>query len=364
MDFDHPDRLRRLRTRLAERSLDGLLVTGEKNIHYLSGFSGSDSLLLVTGDRAVLITDFRYREQAEEELAPGCEPRLRASTPLFAAAAALIREQGLERIGFEEDRLSWAAYRRLEEELSGRRLAAAGRLLSELRMIKDPAEISRIRNSAARTGRVLDRFRDWLKPGKSEASLSRRLAGEFYRAGGSPAFEPIVAAEAHSSHPHAAASDRRIGEGVICLVDLGGKWSGYNADLSRTLVVGSYPRRFKTVYRAVLAAQKTALRAIRPGVRAAAVDRAAREVLAGRGYGEYFGHGLGHGIGLEVHEPPAVNPRSKDILREGMVITVEPGVYIPGWGGIRVEDTVLVTAAGSEVLTSGPKTLESCLVEW
>ncbi len=364
MEFDHPARLRRLRSRLADHSLDGLLVAGGESIYYLSGFSGSDSLLLVTGDRAVLVTDFRYREQAEEELAPGCEPRLRSSAPLIAEAAALIRERGLDRIGVEEDRLSWAAYRRLEEELSGKRLVAAGRRLSELRMIKDPAEISRIRNSAVRTGRILTRFRDCLKPGRSESSFSRRLAAAFYRAGGSPAFAPIVAAGAHSSHPHAAATDRRIGEEGICLVDLGGKWSFYNADLTRTLVGGSYPRRFKTVYRAVLAAQETALRAIRPGVRADAVDRAAREVLAEKGYGEYFGHGLGHGIGLEVHEPPAVNARSREILREGMVITVEPGVYLPGWGGIRIEDTVLVTAGGCQVLTSVPKTLESCLLKW
>ena len=198
----------------------------------------------------------------------------------------------------------------------------------------------------------------------TEESLARRLAAEFCRAGGEPAFQPIVAAGAHSSNPHAVFSNRRLSRGEVCLVDLGGRWGFYTCDLTRTLAGGTYPRRFKTIYRAVLAAQEKAIGAVCPGARASEIDRRARDFLKERGLEEYFGHGLGHGVGLEVHERPAVNRRSREVLREGMVFTIEPGVYIPGWGGVRIEDTVLVTAGGCEVLTPAPKTLESCLLEW
>lgn len=364
MVFDHAGRLDRLRSRFAAFSLDSLLVSKRENIYYLSGFTGGESLLLVTADRAFLITDFRYREQAEEELAPGCELRLRSSASPAPAAAALVREGRCRRVGFEEEDLSRAAHGRLEDELSARRLLPAGRLVTDLRVIKDPAEISLLRESAARSVRVFSRFREAARPGRAEDVLARRLAAAFYRAGGEPAFPPIVAAAAHSSHPHAVPSPRRLRRGEICLVDLGGRWSFYNSDLTRTLVAGEFPRRFKTVYRAVLSAQEKAIRAVRPGARVAEIDRLARGVLQKRGYGEFFGHSLGHGVGLEVHERPAASSRSGEVLKEGMVFTVEPGVYIPGWGGVRIEDTVLVTSAGSEVLTAAPKSLESCRLEW
>ncbi len=363
MDFDHPGRLQKLRGRMAASSLDSLLVSGRENVYYFSGFTGGESLLLVKEERAFLITDFRYREQAQEELAPGCELRLRSASAA-AAVSSVAREARLRRIGFEEEQLSWAAHGRLEAKLPGKRLIPAGNLISGLRMVKEPGEIDRIRESARRTVRVLSRFQGTIKPGRTEKSLARRLAADFYRAGGEPAFDPIVAASAHSSHPHAVPSDRRLRRGEICLVDLGGRWGLYNCDLTRTLAGGTCPRRFRTVYRAVLAAQEKAIGAVRPGVRASEIDRRARGCLKERGLEGYFGHGLGHGVGLEVHERPAVNRRSREVLREGMVFTIEPGVYIPGWGGVRIEDTVLVTASGCEVLTPAPKTLESCRLEW
>ncbi len=364
MVFDHPGRIERLRARLAEFSLDSLLLGKRENVYYFSGFTGGDSLLLITENRVFLISDFRYQEQAEEELAPGCRLRLRRSAPLTETIVELAGEERLRRIGFEEEDIGWAAGRRLEDRLAGKRLSPAGKLVGDLRVIKDPDEISCLRIAADRTVRVLGRVREFARPGMSEEALGRRLSAEFYRAGGEPAFPPIAAAGAHSSHPHAAASPRRFNRGEICLLDLGGKWNRYNADLTRTLAGGEFPRRFKTVYRAVLAAQKKALRAVRPGIRASELDGLARGYLADRGYGEYFGHGLGHGVGLEVHERPSVSARSGEVLKEGMVLTVEPGVYIPGWGGIRIEDTVLITAGGCEVLTAAPKKLESCLLEW
>lgn len=363
MDFDHPGRLKKLRGRMAASSLDSLLVSGRENVYYFSGFTGGESPLLVGEERVVLITDFRYREQAEEELVPGCEVRLRSAS-WAEAVSSLAREAGFRRIGFEEDGLGWAAHEQLEAKLPGKKLIPAGNLITALRMVKEPAELGLIRSASKRTVRILSRIRSSARPGMAEDGLASRLAAAFCRAGGEPAFDPIVAAGAHSSHPHAVPSDRKLRRGEICLIDLGGRWGLYNCDLTRTLAGGTYPRRFKTIYRAVLAAQERAIGAVRPGVRTSEIDRLARAGLNAGGLGEYFGHGLGHGVGLSVHERPAINSRSEEILMEGMVFTVEPGVYIPGWGGVRIEDTVLVTAGGCEVLTPAPKTLESCRLEW
>jgi len=364
MDFDRAARLAKVRLRMASASLDALLISERENVYYFSGFTGGESLLLVTGERAFLVTDFRYRQQAEEELAAGCEPRPRSSASAAAAVAALVRAEKIRRFGFEEENLSRAAHGRLEAKLSGEKMIAAGILISGPRMVKEPGEIDLIRSAGERTVRILSRFREAIRPGITEDASARRLAAAFYRAGGEPAFDPIVAAGSHSSHPHAVPSARRLERKGICLLDLGGRWNYYNCDLTRTLVGGGYPRRFKTVYRAVLSAQRRAIRAVRPGRRASEIDSRARDYLDERGLGEYFGHGLGHGVGLSVHERPALNRRSEEILQVGMVFTVEPGVYIPGWGGVRIEDTVLVTEDGCRALTPAPKSLESCRLEW
>ncbi len=364
MPFNHPGRMARLRGRMTGAGLDAILISRPEDVYYLSGFTGGESPLLVALDRAFLITDSRYREQAEEELFSSCEPRLRSASSLAVTVSGLIRQARLRWIGFEEDNLSWSTWRRLEEKLPGVRLIPAEDLVTGLRMIKDPEEIALIREAGARTVRIFSRFRRRISAGTAEEKLARRLSAAFFPSGGEPAFEPIVAAGAHSSQPHAVSSSRPLRSGEICLIDLGGRWNFYNSDMTRTLVGGKYPPRFKTIYRAVLAAQEAAIRSVRPGVRASDLDRRAREVLGEKGYGEHFNHGLGHGVGLEVHERPRINRRSRDKLQEGMVLTVEPGVYLPGWGGIRVEDTVLVTADGCEVLTPAPKTLESCLGEW
>lgn len=363
MEFNHQSRLKKLRQRLARRRLDGFLAVGRQNIYYLSGFSGDDSWLMVTAENAFLITDFRYREQAEETLTPECEVRIRSSESLSDKAAILCRELSLKKIGFEELHLNCADFSRLKKALRSRELRPAGELVEELRMIKDPEEIDLLRRSARMTARVLGMVMKGLAPETTEFDLAGRITIGLLRDGGRSAFPPIVAAGTHSSQPHAVASCHSLGEGNVLLIDLGAESEAYNSDMTRTFVLGNFPRKFKTIYRAVLGAQKKALRSIRPGVQASAVDREARKYLEERGYGTYFGHGLGHGIGLEVHERPAISSRSRDVLKEGMVFTVEPGVYIPGWGGIRIEDTVLVTADGCEILTKYPKGLELVVIK-
>ncbi|MFH1038483.1 MAG: Xaa-Pro peptidase family protein [PVC group bacterium] len=363
MTFDHAVRLEKIRKSFRSRSLDSILISGKENIYYLSGFTGADSWLLIAGNRSFLITDFRYREQAEAEVAPMCETRERSAGSLAAAVAGLCRELRLRRIGCEEHRLSCADFRRLQKELGGRELLPAGPRVENLRMIKDPEEIALLRQSGRRTARLLGRAAKAEAEGLTETALAARLSAGFLKQGGQAAFPPIVAGGSRSSRPHAAPSDFPLRAGMILLVDLGGRWEFYNADMTRTFVLGDFPRRFKSIYRAVLSAQKRALAAIRPGMRASLIDKSARDFLARKGYGSSFGHSLGHGVGLEVHEGPAISAASREVLAEGMVFTVEPGVYIPGWGGIRIEDTVLVTAAGCEILTDCPRDLGSCCLE-
>jgi len=363
MIFDYQSRLKKLRRRLVRRRLDGFLAVSKKNIYYLSGFSGDDSWLLITATRAFLITDFRFREQAQNTLTPECEVRLRTPESLSDTAAVLCREFSLKRIGFEERHLNCDSFARLKKYLRGRELRPVGEPVEELRMIKDPVEIELLRGSARMTSHALGMVMRGVTPELTESDLAGKITIGMLRDGGAPAFPPIVASGAHSSQPHAVALCHSIGEESVLLIDLGVESANYNSDMTRTFVLGNFPRRFKTIYRAVLSAQKQAIGAIRPGVQASLIDGAARGYLEKRGYGSYFGHSLGHGVGLEVHERPSIGARSADILKEGMVFTVEPGVYIPGWGGIRIEDTVLVTENGYEILTEYPKDLDSMVIK-
>ena len=348
---------------MACHRLDGFLVVARENIFYLNGFSGDDSWLLITAEREILITDFRFQEQADANLPPECEVSLRSRKSLSAKTAELCRKLSLKKIGFEERYLSYHKFHLLKKALKSRELRPAGDLVEVLRMIKDPEEIDLLRRSARMTTRVLSMAMKGLTSAMTESDLAGRVNIGLLRDGGRSAFPPIVAVGARSSQPHAIASCHHLEEENILLIDLGAESEAYNSDMTRTFVLGNFPRKFKTIYRAVLGAQKKAIRSIRLGVPASLIDGAARGYLEERGYGSYFGHSLGHGVGLEVHERPVISSRSRDIIKKGMVFTVEPGVYIPGWGGIRIEDTVLVTENGCEILTEYPKDLESMVIK-
>lgn len=355
MEFDYKSRLAKLRARITRRRLDGFLVVNRNNIYYLSGFSGEDSWLLITLDRAFLVTDFRFREQARAETSTEYEIRERGVVSLIEVVASICREFSLKKIGFEESHLSYAGFSRFKKVLRKADLKTAGRLVEDLRMIKDLNEIKIIRRSAQVTTRVLKKIVNGFKPPATELKLARRITTEFLKTGVEPAFPPIAALGAHTSQPHAVASDRIPKYGDILLIDLGAKMEAYNSDMTRTFVLGEFPRGFKSIYRSVLISQRKAIQAIRPGIRACEIDKIARGYLEKKGYGSYFGHSLGHGVGLDVHEGPVIGSHSGDVLKEGMVLTIEPGVYIPGWGGIRIEDTILVTGEGCDILTEYPK---------
>ncbi len=351
--MNYPRRLRQLRQRLRRSNAVALLVTHLPNVRYLCGFSGSAGVLLVTPERSLLFTDNRYREQSAQEVreAEVVIPETGGVRPLLLAEMARLK--GV--IAFEAEHLSVA----LQEELFARRRGLAVRgWVERLRERKEPEEVAAIRRAVRLASRAFPRAVAHLRPGMSERGFAARLEYELRASGAEGlSFETIVASGWHGAHVHGRASQKAIEKGELVVIDYGVLLSGYVSDMTRTLHVGTPDRRTRAVYRAVLEAQLAAIAAVRPGVRCGEVDAAARNVLAKAGLGQYFQHSTGHGVGLEIHEAPRIAAQAKEKLQAGQVITIEPGVYIPGWGGVRIEDVVAVTERGAEVLTPTPKRL-------
>ncbi len=345
-------RLKKLVQYLAHKRLDAFMVTHPANVFYLSGFSGEGILLVFAGQR-YLITDFRYREEAREE-ARGWRTVLRGRIGTMTAAANLITRLKPEKIAFEEAALSFQDYRRFRSAVKGSCLIPAKDVIEKMRKIKDPEEIALIARACRLAVRAMEYARRIVRPGVSEQEVAARIE-DFIRSGekAEVAFSPIVAAGGNASRPHALPGTRKIGKNDLVLVDLGARFRRYNSDLTRTLMAGKIRGKKKSLLPTVREAQRRALAAVRPGVEIAEVDRIAREYIKSRGRGREFGHALGHGVGLEVHEEPSVSGKNRERLAPGMVITIEPGVYVKGMGGARWEDTVLVTGDGCRVLTMG-----------
>ena len=335
--------------------IDGLLVSGLPNVRYLSGFTGSNALLLVTPDSQTLFTDPRYTIQAGQEC--GCAVRTVKGRALHAAAAQFIQRKRLKKIGFEKARLTFEAYQLLREHLPlGASLKPLAGILEKLRMIKTADEIARIRRSVLTNSEAFDRTIKRMRAGVSESSIAAELEYQMRLLGAEkPAFETIVAGGPHSALPHASPTEQVLRGNEPLLIDMGAFQRGYASDMTRTVFLGKPGAKTRPMYQAVLDAQLAAISAVRPGVTAQQVDRVARQVLKSHGLAKEFVHSTGHGLGLEIHEPPRLGKNDKTRLAAGMVITIEPGVYIEGVGGVRIEDTVVVTNTGCEVLTPTSK---------
>jgi Xaa-Pro aminopeptidase len=347
--MSNPSRLARLRALLRGDGLAGLLVTSLPNVRYLTGFSGSAGALLVDRRRATFMTDFRYRLQAAREV-KSC--RLVEQTGHLAGTVAKVvgkRRDGP--LAFESSHLTVAQHRRLARALPGVKLRATEGRVEALRAVKDRSEIALLRRAIRVTGSsYLSAAR--ILAGRSEESVSRALESELGRLGAEgSAFPPIVAAGRRAALPHAIPGKAKIRKKDLVILDFGARCAGYHSDVSRTRLPGGGSARARRLYRVVAEAQRRAIDAVAPGVRASDVDSAAREVIAEAGYGDCFGHGTGHGVGLEVHERPSISPRSGEVLTPGMVFTVEPGIYVENFGGVRIEDMVLVTASGCEIMS-------------
>jgi len=350
------ERLGRLREELANRGVDGFLSFDAVTNAYLSGFTGSTSVVIVSVDRAILVTDFRYREQARAEV-KSFDVR-EANDSYIRGVCAALSDVGARKVAFEPDRMTFKSYQDVRDRLSSVELVAVQDLVSKLRACKDRVEQENIRRAAAISSSVMREVPAIIKAGMSERELAAEIEYLIRKNGADgPAFEALVLFGERSSLPHGKPSDRCLQTGDIVLVDIGAKFNGYNSDLTRTWVyrrIGA--NRAKEVYEIVKSAQKAALDLLKVGVWCAELDAEARSIIRESGYSDNFGHGLGHGVGLEVHESPRISAQSTDKIQENMVITMEPGIYLPGEGGVRIEDLVLVTATGCEVLTEVDKT--------
>jgi Xaa-Pro aminopeptidase len=353
------DRADRLSALLPEAEIDVLLVTDLVNVRYLTGYTGTNGLAVVGPDTRVFVTDFRYVQQASEEVDPAFERR-QAQLELTDVLRELLSE-GSVRLGFEEAHVSVRDHGKLRDELpQGVELVPVDGLVEQLRAVKDPDEVARIGEAAKLADAAfLELLSDGLA-GRTERDLAFALGEKMYLAGATgPSFDAIVAAGPHSALPHATPRDVAIEPGQLVVIDWGAKLDGYCSDCTRTVFVGGEPgSEEREVYELVLRAQLAGLEAIRAGARTREVDRAAREVIEAGGHGDEFGHGLGHGVGLDIHEAPRLSPRSPDtVLEAGNVVTDEPGVYLPERFGVRTEDLVAVTEDGCEILTGVDKEL-------
>lgn len=345
-------RINKLRQAMREKGLDAVFIKSPPNVFYFSGFTGTSGSLFISADKNCLLTDFRYTEQAKIQAADF--EILRVDGEQTGKIAELA--QGLPAIGVEEDFLSWAEYRQLQEAVSETNLADSAEIFRNIREIKDGSELEILRQAIRITDEAFSQALNEIKPGVREEEIALDLEFALRKQGASGrSFDFIVASGQRSALPHGVASAKKIERGDLVTMDFGAIYERYCSDMTRTVFVGKPQAKHRDIYQIVLEAQLAAIAALKPGMTGKEGDAVARDVIAKAGYGEHFGHGLGHSLGLEIHETPRLSIREEKVLEPGMLLTVEPGIYLPGWGGVRIEDVVLVTNFGVEVLTESAK---------
>lgn len=352
-----------LRRAVKKTGIDALLITNFTNVSYLTGFTGDDSFLIVGKNIDVIISDGRYTTQLEEQC-PSLDAYIRrGGESMFHAVQKTITAAKIARLGVESDSIILSLFCRLEKELAKTAVSATSGLVERLREIKDKHEIAAMRRAIAFTERGFAVLRATLQPEMTEKQLADKLEHNMRLFGArSAAFPSIVAVGPRAALPHATPGNSQVGDSNHLLIDWGANEGQYNGDLTRVLLTGKISPKLERVYRVVLTAQLKAIEAVRPGAVAQDVDRVARDIISDAGFGRYFGHGLGHGLGLDVHERPRLGVSNETVLKPGMIVTVEPGIYLPGWGGVRIEDDVLVTRSGHEVLSNVDKQFEQAII--
>ncbi|MCZ8520665.1 MULTISPECIES: M24 family metallopeptidase [Paenibacillus] len=350
------ERVQRLRKLLDEKGIPALFITNATNRMYMTGFTGSAGYVLITASRALLLTDFRYMTQAPEQ-AVGYEV-IEHAQGVAETLKDLLAREGITRLGFEASDLTFASYRSYAEGLAPVELLPTEGLVETLRMYKDEAELAILQEAADLADRTFTHIQGFLKPGVKELDIALEIEMFVRRNGASStSFETIVASGERSALPHGKASDKLIGTNEFVKLDYGAYYKGYCSDITRTVVLGTPTAKHREIYSIVLEAQMAALDAIRPGMTGREADAVARDIITRYGYGDHFGHGLGHGLGMEVHESPRLSVRGDNVLEPGMVVTVEPGIYLPGFGGVRIEDDIVITPQGNRRLTHSGKDL-------
>ena len=352
-------RVQRLVAIMGQRGLDAMLISGKQNRRYFSGFTGSAGYLLITEDRSVLFTDSRYTEQAAAQSPHFEVVQVRGGLDWLVQ---ILRETGVQRVGFESDDVTVATYNRMVEAIKGEdglgqvSLVAISGITDELRVTKDQDEMVHLQKAIDASDAAMEAVCPTITAGMTEREVAWRMESAMREFGADTiSFETIVAAGSNGAMAHHQPGDRVIQQSEPIVIDMGAKVGGYCSDITRTVVVGEPDDTFRKIYDIVLGAQLTAINTVRPSMSGGDCDGLSRTVIAEAGYGDNFGHSLGHGVGLAVHEDPHVGPRSDHELKSGMVFTVEPGIYVPGWGGVRIEDIVILGDHGATALSKAAK---------
>ncbi|HHY64250.1 MAG TPA: aminopeptidase P family protein [Clostridiaceae bacterium] len=349
-------RLQKVRKLLEEKNLDACIITGRPNTIYYSGFTGSTSMLLVGLEKAWLVTDFRYTIQARGQVTKDIEV-VEQQESFYKTINGIISENSIESIGFEGSVLTFSEYQKMKISLTkAKSLVNLENALDRFRMIKDEEEIELIQQAVLLGDKVFDHIVKFIKPGMKETEVSAEIEYMMKKLGAKgPSFETIVAAGHRSAMCHGTATDNVIKRGDAVVLDFGLIYLNYCSDMTRTIFIGEPDKELTRIYGIVREAQEAALAGIRSGMKASDADRIARDIIARAGYGDAFGHSLGHGVGVEIHEEPRLSVKSKDILADGMVFSVEPGIYLEGLGGVRIEDMVVLVGGKIRNFTTSPK---------
>ena len=356
-------RIEKLRKEVRKLRCDGMLISNYTNVTYLTGFTGDSSWLFVTPKTVLLITDFRYVTQLEGEC-PGLPLHVRGTAESMPEMVeAVVKSAKVSKLAVEASTLSVALYESIGGRLKQTELVSTNMVVELLRQVKDKFEIAEIRRSIHMAERAFATIKASLRGDQTEKLVTAEIEHQIRLFGGvGCAFPPIVGVGPQAALPHAVPGESRIEEDDFVLIDWGAQAGLYLSDLTRVLVTGKISSKLRKIYGIVLKAQQAAIDMIAPGVAMCDVDKAARKVIADAGHAKHFGHGLGHGFGLEIHEQPRLGANQSEPLKAGMVVTVEPGIYLPGWGGVRIEDDILVTRSGHEVLSNVSKDLDDCVV--
>ena len=337
---------------------EAALITGDVNRIYFTGFKSSAGSVLITKNSAVFFIDFRYFEKAQREVR---HLDVKLAQRVYSQMTELLKEENINNIYIETDTVTLGSLKSLRKAFEGLNVSEEGKIsdkITQMRSIKTEDEIANIEKAQALTDAAFSYIQDYIKPGVTEKEIALKM--EFFmreRGSEGVAFDFIVVSGKNSSLPHGVPTDKKIEKGDFVTMDFGGVWNGYRSDMTRTVAVDYVTDKQRLIYDTVLAAQKASLDIIKAGVPCAEVDRAARDLIANAGYGDFFGHGLGHSVGLEIHESPACSPRDNTPLKSGMIMTVEPGIYLPDEFGVRIEDMVFVTDSGYSNFTKSPKEL-------
>lgn len=350
------NKIHKLRKMFKENNIDGMLISSNYNRRYITGFTGTAGVVLISENEAKFITDFRYVEQANEQ-ATGFEV-IEHQKPIIEEVANQLKLMGIKKLGFEKTHVTYSTYEEYEKNFLQVELTPVSGLIEKLRLIKETQEIKILKEAAQIADAAFDHIIQYIKPGLTELEVSNELEFFMRRAGAvSSSFDIIVASGIRSALPHGVATNKVIKKGELVTLDFGAYYKGYCSDITRTIAVGKPSSELEKIYNTVYEAQMRGMSGIKPGITGKQADALTRDYIREQGYGEYFGHSTGHGLGMEVHEGPGLSMKSDTILEPGMVVTVEPGIYISGVGGTRIEDDTVITENGNESLTHSTKEL-------